>query len=62
MVCEVRNLLIFGHWAAKREFWKNWDGSGFVLDGNLVSAGARPAVWRAGNGAIGACGFITGMV
>ena len=28
MVYEARNWQIFGHWAAKCEFWKNWDGLG----------------------------------
>lgn len=30
MVYEARNWQIFGHWAAKREFWKNWDGLGLA--------------------------------
>lgn len=30
MVYEARNWQIFGHWAAKCEFWKNWDGLGLV--------------------------------
>ena len=30
MVYKVRNWQIFGHWAAKREFWKNWEAWGLV--------------------------------
>lgn len=62
MVYKVRNWQIFGHWAAKREFWKNWDGLGGGLGGGPVGAWGWQAVWCAGDGAVGACEFVTGMV
>ena len=62
MVYKARNWQIFGHWAAKREFWKNWDGLGVGLGGDPAGAWGWPVVWRAGGGVVGACGFVTGMV